>query len=301
MAKPLIDVPTLHAELERAPATNKPLLLDCRFDLADPALGYHLFEQGHIPSARHADLNRDLSSTHLPGKTGRHPLPRTLDFAETLQHWGVMPSRLVVCYDDSGGCFAARAWWLLRWAGLEHVTVLDGGFSAWRNAQLPAQNGPPEKSTTLQPTRQAGYGGHGSTSFMPQFREELVISAEHIQKNLFAASNNSFALIDARAQDRFRGENETIDPIAGHIPTAICLPFADNLDEHGLFKSPEALRAQFEPYASPEATVYCGSGVTACHNILACAIADLPWPRLYAGSWSDWITNPERPMALLEN
>lgn len=290
MMEPLITVNDL-LSLQNKPentAQKKLHILDCRFKLGgeNAEFGRQQYHAGHIPGAHYADLNKDLSGPHMPGQTGRHPLPDKPSFTKTLQHWGIEGDTPVICYDDSGGCFAARAWWLLKWAGVENASVLDGGFSAWKKAQLPLQTTPPEATSH-------------TSQFLPQFNDKLHVDASDVIEILARApETNARTIIDARGADRFRGENETIDPIAGHIPTALCMPFSENLDENGFFKSSEALKTRFEPYATDETIIYCGSGVTACHNILACITAGLPWPKLYPGSWSDWITDTSRPMAL---
>lgn len=256
-------------------------VLDCRFALEDPAYGRRSFAQAHIPGAHFADLEEDLSGPVIKGKTGRHPLPEAAELVARLRSWGIDNDSQIVLYDDGPGAFAARAWWLLAWLGKrEDVFLLDGGFKAWKEAGLPLS----DQSATQQP---------GHFSGMPD--EGLIIEAEQ----LLAALDQP--LLDARALPRFRGEVEPIDPVAGHIPGAICLPFTDNLAADGRFLSPSQLRQRFSPLlegrASEQVIAYCGSGVTACHNLFALCLAGYPLGRLYPGSWSEWITDPQRPIA----
>lgn len=255
-------------------------LFDCRASLSDPSAGRKAYAEQHLPSAEFADLLLDLSGPVVAGKTGRHPLPDVAELSRKLRAWGVGNGSLVVVYDDAGGAFAARLWWLLRWLGHERAQLLDGGFSAWV-----AEGRPVTAAVTPK----------APGDFEPRLRSELVISAAE----LAAPESRTGKLFDARAPERFRGDVEPIDPVAGHIPGAENLPFAGNLDA-GRFRSPAELRARFANALGdtlPEhAVVYCGSGVTACHDVLAFARAGLPLPRLYAGSWSEWITDPSRPV-----
>lgn len=285
-SKQLISAAALSDMIEHS-THPAPCILDCRFNMADSEQGQREYTQGHIPGAHYAHLNTTLSAPHEPGKTGRHPLPSKAAFTQALNDWGVQPDVPVICYDDSGGYYAARAWWLLHWAGLKHVMLLDGGFSAWQAAHLPLNQGAAEQASQARP------------QFAPVFQDDLYCTADDIVAHLSSPQATKHTLlIDARAQERYRGENEPQDPIAGHIPGATCIPFANNLNAEGYFKSATLLRERFESHATPEAIVYCGSGVTACHNIMACAIAGLPWPKLYPGSWSEWITHAERPIAI---
>ncbi len=260
------------------------IVLDCRHDLADPAAGRSAYDAGHIPNAQFANLDTDLSD-RTPGPNGtfrgRHPLPDRDVFIETLRGWGVSQSSQVVAYDAHGGMFAARLWWMLRWVGHEAVAVLDGGLPAW-----------------------TADGMWLSTEYSSKVRGNITASAaissivtvEEIVANL---SGGSLSLIDARAPDRYRGENETLDPIGGHIPGAKNRFFKDNLESDGSFKAANQLRTEFEAMiALPGKTVMqCGSGVTACHNLLAMEIAGLPGAALYPGSWSEWCADPSRPIA----
>lgn len=284
---PLTNMPltTLVSTAELAAHLEDPtwIVVDCRFTLSDPALGRLRYLEAHIAGAVYADLNQDLSAAVVPGKTGRHPLPEPQTFAAAAGRLGIGPGMQVVAYDDAGGGMAARLWWMLRWLGHDAVAVLDGDWRAWqREGRATAQG-----EQTRMPQR-----------FEPHLREGWVVEAAEIAARLGDAR---LRLLDARGADRFRGENETIDPVAGHIPGARSAPYVDNLDANGYFLSPEALAARFEALAgdipAEEVVLYCGSGVTAAHNLLALAYAGLGNGRLYAGSWSDWITDRQRPVA----
>ena len=267
---PLINAVTLR---QRLVSDAAPLLLDCRARLNDPAAGRALWRQASLPGSLHLDLDRDLAAA--PGRGGRHPLPDPAAFIACLQRLGVSPAWPLVVFDDMGGQLAAaRAWWMLAcWAGHPEVYVLDGGVAAWQSAG--GVLAPGEDTTT-------------PSNWRPVFDDSTWVEADEV------FSGRALKL-DARSLARFRGEEEPIDPVAGHIPGARCRPSAANLDESGRFKPAEQLAAEL-PRA--EALVsYCGSGVTACHNILAYAVAGLPLPRLYAGSWSGWIEDPARPVA----
>ncbi len=268
------------AELSALLGSPQLRVVDCRASLQDPLAGRAAYEQAHLPGATFADLLHDLSGPIVAGRTGRHPLPPVEVFVEKLRGWGINGSSQVVAYDDAGGAFAARLWWMLRWLGHDAVAVLDGGYSAWLAEQGPV--------TAEVPAPARG-------DFSPAQRNELLVSA----KEVGAPQSLARRLFDARAPERFRGDVEPIDPVAGHISGAVNLPFAENL-RSGRFLSPAELRERFARAlgdTSPEdAVVYCGSGVTACHDVLAFARAGLPLPRLYAGSWSEWITDPSRPI-----
>jgi thiosulfate/3-mercaptopyruvate sulfurtransferase len=275
---PLIDAATL-AHRQR---TGEPtVVLDCGFDLADPSAGDRAFRAGHVPGARYAHLDHDLSGPKS-GTNGRHPLPAREGFAATAGRWGIAPGTLVVAYDAQGGPYAARAWWLLRWLGHAEVVVLDGGLAAWRAAGGAIEAGDPPA-----PAAGPAYPAAAEPA-MP------VVTAEALARRLGRAG-----LVDARAPERFRGEVEPLDPVAGHIPGAANRFFKANLDAEGRFLPPEALRAAFEAFGTaPSKVVHqCGSGVTACHNLLAMEAAGLTGSALYAGSWSEWIADPARPVA----
>ena len=270
----LIEVPELQAAIDTGSGL---FLFDCRFSLADARYGASAFADSHIPRAQFADLNQQLSASPVPGETGRHPLPDRESFLHQVQSWGVTPDAQVVTYDDDNGAFAARLWWMFRWLGHENVSVLDGGIAAWKEAGL----------TLTQETQQWDLSGYQTRTALTR----LINTSEVLSQ--------SGILADARDLPRFRGEVEPIDPIAGHIPGAICLPFADDLDK-GRFKSRGELSQRFAQNGierDSHVICYCGSGVTAAHNILALVHAGFSEPFLYAGSWSEWIADPERPVA----
>ncbi len=255
------------------------VLLDCSFDLADPGAGQRAFDTGHPPGAHYAHLDRDFSGAKTGGN-GRHPLPARVDFAATVAAWGITPGVQVVCFDGQGGPYAARAWWLLRWLGHAEVAVLDGGVQAWlaqggvmvAAATAASANAPYPDRQSLMPTVDAG---------------DLL------------ATLGRRRIIDARAPERFRGEVEPLDAVAGHIPGASNRFFKDNLDVQGCFKPAAELRSVFEGFGTRAADIVhqCGSGVTACHNLLAMDHAGLEGSTLYAGSWSEWCSDPARPVA----
>ena len=260
------------------------VILDCRFDLQDLDYGQRSHAGGHIAGAHFADLERDLSGQVIAGQTGRHPLPAPERLVERLRGFGLDNDSQVVLYDDGPGAFAARAWWLLAWLGKrDGVSLLDGGLKAWHAAHLPLSLDPPHKR-------------EGTFTGTPDMG--LLIDASQLEKRL---GQPGLTLLDARAPARFRGEVEPIDPVAGHIPGAQCAAFTDNLDADGRFLPAGQLRQRFaEKLAdrSPEQLVaYCGSGVTACHDLFALCLAGYPLARLYAGSWSEWINDPARGVA----
>jgi len=261
-------------------ARHAPLvLLDCRFDLADTEAGERAWAAGHLPGAFHAHLDRDLSGTRT-GRNGRHPLPAPADLSRRAGLWGITPAVQVVCYDAHGGSYAARAWWLLRWLGHDAVAVLDGGLEAWLAAGGTLETTVPVAAPTAPYPLAA--------PAMP------TIDAEALLPRL-----GQVPLLDARAGERFRGEVEPLDPVAGHIPGATLRFFRDNLDADGRFKPPAQLRQEFAALGagSGEVVHQCGSGVAACHNLLAMAHAGYDGGVLYAGSWSEWCSDPSRPVA----
>ncbi|WAT28391.1 sulfurtransferase [Pseudomonas sp. GXZC] len=260
------------------------VILDCRFALEDPDYGRCSYAEGHIEGAQYADLERHLSGPVTKGVTGRHPLPAADTLGQQLRAWGINADTEIVLYDDGPGAYAARAWWLLAWLGKrDGVFILDGGLKAWHAAGFPLSLDTP----LVEPGTFAG---------MPDNR--LLLDAEHLQKRL---GQPGLTLIDARAQPRFRGEVEPIDPIAGHIPGAQCAAFNENLGADGRFLPAEQLKqrfaAQLQGRSPDELVAYCGSGVTACHNLFALSLAGYPLGKLYAGSWSEWITDPTRAIA----
>lgn len=286
LPKPLIDAATLAYRLTADP--KRPLVLvDVSFDLADPAAGERSYREGHLPGAHYLHLDRDLAD-HAPAADGRfrgrHPLPERAAFAATVGRLGVTPASAVVVYDRQGATFAARAWWMLRWIGHAEVAVLDGGLDAWT-----AAGGKLSQAVPKAPSDAAPY----------PLAAPLVAT---IDADALQAALGRVRLIDARAAERFRGDVEPLDPVAGHIPGALNRPFKDNLDGKGRFLAPQVLRAAFEPllagHAPNDAVHQCGSGVTACHNVLAMEAAGLSGAALYPGSWSEWCADPARPVAL---
>ncbi|WP_434561779.1 sulfurtransferase [Pseudomonas sp. R1-6] len=260
------------------------VILDCRFALEDPDYGQRSYAEGHIAGASHADLERDLSGPVVKGVTGRHPLPAPEALVTRLQAWGINNESDVVLYDDGPGAYAARAWWLLAWLGKrEGVYILDGGLKAWHTVGLPLSLDPP--------AIQAG-------SFSGSPDANLLVNADILQQRL---GQPDMTLLDARALPRFKGEVEPIDPVAGHIPGAQCAAFTDNLGADGRFLPTDQLKQRFAAKfgdRSPSGLVaYCGSGVTACHNLFALCLAGYPLGKLYAGSWSEWINDPRRGVA----
>lgn len=275
----LVEPAHLHAHLNDRTWT----VIDCRFDLARPEAGREAYRRGHIPNAHYAHLDEDLSSPITPA-TGRHPLPDPQKLAVQLNRWGIGPSTQVVAYDDANGAFAARLWWLLRWLGHRKVAVLNGGFKAWETAGFPVDAQiPTAAATSSAPPRKPEPG--------------LWLTTDEIRRGL---ADRSILLVDARPADRFAGQNEVIDPVAGHIPGAVNHPFPSNLDGSQRFLPAERLRANWTKtlgaVPASNAVLMCGSGVTACHNVLALEIAGLKGARLYAGSWSEWIRDPARPV-----
>jgi thiosulfate/3-mercaptopyruvate sulfurtransferase len=259
-------------------------VVDCRFVLADPNRGAQDYRAGHIAGAVYGHLDHDLSDPVQPGHTGRHPLPDPARLAATFGRWGIDERVQVVAYDAAGGALAAaRLWWLLRWLGHDGVAVLDGGWQAWLAAGLPTR---------------AGHESRPARSFLAHSRPELIAMAEEVAR---LAADPQARVFDARGADRFRGENETIDPVAGHIPGAVSAPYLDNLGPDGRLRPPAELRARYlellDGVEAADTAAYCGSGVTAAQTLLALAVAGLPGARLYPGSWSEWLTDPTRPVA----
>ena len=282
---PLIEAHALAARLQDA---EPPVLLDCSFDLSDTEKGSRTYAQGHLPGAHYVHLDRDLSGPKHPEGprsarfTGRHPLPERQAFAAWAAQRGVRPGRLVVAYDGDGLPFAARAWWLLRWLGHSQVAVLDGGTAAWVAAGYAL-------STDVPPLVSAPAYPASAEPAMP------TIDAPQLLAKL-----GEVAIVDARAAERFRGDVEPLDPVGGHIPGARQRFFKDNLAPDGRFQSAQALRdafAQRGVHNAQGVVMQCGSGVTACHNLLAMAHAGLGEAVLYPGSWSQWCADPTRPVA----
>lgn len=258
------------------------VVIDCRFTLTETEAGRTAYTQAHIPGARYAHLDEDLSGPKT-GANGRHPLPEIQAFAQSLGGWGVDKGTQVIVYDDSFGAIAVRLWWMLRWMGHDAVALLDGGLPKWQREQRPVTQDLPIVD---------------AKTFIPQVRHTMLATTDTV---LHATAGTSSLIVDARAEMRFIGEIEPLDAVAGHIPGAKNLPFDDNLDLDGTLQSAEDLRQQYLEFlgeCDPEQVIHmCGSGVTACHNILAMEIAGLPSGRLYAGSWSEWIDDPKHPVA----
>ena len=278
---------TLISSADLANGLDDPhwVILDCRHDLMNLGAGRAAYDSGHLRQARFADLERDLSGPkHGPDGRfhGRHPLPERATLLQTLRRWGISEATQVIAYDAHAGMFAARLWWLLRWLGHPAVAVLDGGLAEWQAAGLPLTQQAPAPAVA------------GNIADLPAL--VTTASKEDLLANL---SSGRSKVIDARAPDRFRGENETIDPVGGHIPGADNRCFKDNLDPDGCFKSAAQLQAEWTPLfdAPGNAVMQCGSGVTACHNLLALEVAGLPGAALYPGSWSEWCSDPARPVA----
>ncbi|HEY5668577.1 MAG TPA: sulfurtransferase [Anaerolineales bacterium] len=262
------------------------VIVDCRFTLTDTERGRQDYRQAHIPGAVYAHLDEDLSTPHIPGSTGRHPLPSIDSLVATFSNWGISQGVQVVAYDDdpsASGAIAARLWWCLRWLGHDTVAVLDGGWLRWLKLGHPTQGGEERRK---------------SRRFIPSPRPELIASAQEVDQ---IRSDPAYRLVDSRSADRYRGENETIDPVAGHIPGARSVPFVENVGKDGLFRPKDELKARFNSLLGevPGQNVifYCGSGVTAAHNLVAFQHAGLGEARLYAGSWSEWIVDPSRQVA----
>jgi len=267
-------------ELESSVGDDDVRIVDCRFDLNEPSAGYASYLQWHIPGAAYADLDQDLAAPVGPG-TGRHPLPDATKFGDTLGCLGIDSGTHVVVYDECSGAIAARAWWLLRWLGHTRVSLLEGGIKRWNALELPLESG-------AVVVRQR--------SFDPRPHPELILETEEI---VAAGTRRAqLRLVDARDAVRFRGEMEPIDAVAGHIDGTFNLPFAESLNDDGTWKNPAELEQLFARVLGNDRgarwSVMCGSGVTACHLAIAGLIAGRRNPRLYVGSWSEWIANPDR-------
>jgi thiosulfate/3-mercaptopyruvate sulfurtransferase len=279
----LISAADLACGLEDPTRRAPPcVVVDCRFNLVRPGAGRAAYRQGHIPGAFYADLDQDLSGPR-GSDTGRHPLPEPGRLRAFLGSLNITPDARVVAYDEGGGALAARLWWLLRWMGHRNVVLLDGGLAAWQDAGLPLSQ--------AEPDQQRGHFA-GAAGQMP------VMATEEVS---MALGTGSIRLLDVRAEDRFLGRVEPIDPVAGHVPGALNMPFSGNLDASQRFQSPENLARRYGPVVegrAPGSVVFmCGSGVTACHGVFALELAGMPGSVLYPGSWSEWIRSPDRPVA----
>jgi thiosulfate/3-mercaptopyruvate sulfurtransferase len=278
-----MDYTTLIGVSDLAKHLDDPdlVVFDCRHELANPGFGPKAYTDSHLPHARFAHLDRDLAAP-LTGRNGRHPLPDPAAFMLWLGRMGVSNDKQVIGYDSAGGVYGSRLWWMLRWVGHRRVAVLDGGWQAWTGAGLPV-------TAELPSIKASVFKGRLDKSW---------VGTDDVARHL---GSPDMVLIDARSNDRYHGQNETIDPVAGHIPGALNRFFKDNLDARGFFKKPDELRAAFLPLigkAKAENVVHqCGSGVSACHNLLAMEIAGLKGSRLYPGSWSEWIADPAHPIA----
>ena len=272
----LIDVRTLHRH-HRDPDWR---VIDARFSLADAGQGAREYGEGHVPGAVYAHLDDDLSGPIIRGETGRHPLPSVARAAEVFSRLGIDENVQVAVYDGAGGSVAARVWWMLRWLGHDAVAVVDGGWPAWTAEGLPVTVDVPYVTPR---------------TFTANVQAHMVTDVEGVDRY---RKDADWVVLDARTPERFRGEMEPIDPVAGHIPGARCASFDENLEEDGRFLAPEALRRRFEGLfggvPASRAVNYCGSGVSACHNLLAIAHAGLGDAVLYPGSWSEWITDEDR-------
>ena len=273
----LVDAATLAQHLD----DPRWVVVDCRWQLTDPRVGPRRYLEGHIPGARYADLDADLSAPRTP-QSGRHPLPDPERLARTLGAWGIGDDTQVVAYDDAGGAYAARLWWLLRWLGHDAVAVLDGGLGAWTAGGGALEREPPRPA---------------ARHFRAAPDDDRWLEAADVEAALDGARG---VLLDARGAARYSGAEEPIDPKAGHIPGALNAPFTGNLDADGRFLPAAELRARYQALLGgqrpDEVAVYCGSGVTACHDLLALEHAGLAGARLYAGSWSEWVSDDARPI-----
>ncbi|HET8871367.1 MAG TPA: sulfurtransferase [Aquabacterium sp.] len=281
---PLISATDLARRLADLPLRGQTVVVDCRFNLADPQAGERAWQQGHIPGAHYAHLDRDLSGEKT-GQNGRHPLPDPVAFARTVATWGVRHDTLVVAYDDAGGMFAARLWWMLRhWMGHRATAVLDGGWQHWLQIKGHQDTHAPSRAQATE-----------TWAVHP----ETLVTVDDVLQSL--TTPDRMQLLDARAPDRFQGQNETLDPVGGHIPGALNRFFKENLQSNGCFKPAARLKEEFLAQLGTRpinrVVHQCGSGVTACHNLLAMEAAGLPGSRLYPGSWSEWCADSTRPMA----
>lgn len=269
------------SELARRQKDHHCIVVDCRFNLLRPTAGYEAYCEGHIPGARYANLDRDLAATPQPHE-GRHPLPKPADFAATLGSWGICNRTLVVAYDDTSGAIAARLWWMLRWIGHDKAAVLDGGIQSWIAEGL----GLERESPAIEVCRYT----------LGSVHSDWVVTTEELRNDPAAVGT----LLDARSPDRFDGRSEPIDPVAGHVPGAVNWPFDTNIRGDGAIRSIEEISAELAKRTALDTetplVTMCGSGVTACHLLLVMEHAGISGGRLYAGSWSEWIRDPNRPV-----
>jgi thiosulfate/3-mercaptopyruvate sulfurtransferase len=277
--KTLISTTDLAAHL----ADPQWAVVDCRFDLVNTGWGEQQYRGAHIPGAVYAHLDRDLSGPKI-GKTGRHPLPEMKQFIARLGQWGIGPGVQVVAYDQDYGMYASRLWWMLRYLGHEAAAVLDGGVAKW------VKEGGPTR---------AGEERRAPGTFVGAPHDELRVMIDEVDR---ARLDPDYVVMDARAPERFRGETEPLDPVAGRIPGAVNFFYKDQLNPDGTFLAPEILRARYQAVLgnrpAQNAVVYCGSGVTSAHNLLGMEVAGLSGAKLYVGSWSEWCSDPQRPVAV---
>lgn len=272
----------ISADIVQQNLSNKQWrIVDCRFNLKDPGEGMALYQMQHIPQAVYAHLDHDLSSP-VTANSGRHPLPAVEQFKQTLGNWGITNDVQVVVYDDAAGSYAARLWWMLRWLGHDSVAVLDGGFSSWKQQGLPVTADIPRFS---------------STTYIGKPNLEMLIDSDKLQERL---AQSQSLLIDVRDPNRYQGIEEPIDKVAGHIPGSINIPWKINIAENGLFLPKAQLHDYYKKLLRNQpienTVLMCGSGVTACHSLLALEYIGISGARLYPGSWSEWISDPNRPI-----
>jgi len=281
MASMNSDILVSPAHLDERVKSGGCTVVDCRFDLSNPQSGRAGWLEGHIPGAFYAHLDNDLAAP-VEAHTGRHPLPDSIKFARFLASIGWSKGKLLVAYDDGSNAISSRLWWLMRYFG-QSAALLDGGLAAWIRSGLPLESGTPKAPPAKVERLEAD--------------EQLTLSAASLVDNL---ESSEYLVVDARARERYAGEVEHLDTRAGHIPGSLNRPLSDNLELSGCFKPAKMLKAEFEALLGPANTAKavhsCGSGVTACHNLFAMELAGLGFTRLYAGSWSEWIRDPERPV-----
>ena len=273
MYQTIISATTLATQLKD---TNY-VIFDCRYDIAKPEYGHQAYIEGHIPGAQYISLDKDMSSP-VTESSGRHPLPNSLKLCQRLSQAGLTKDSQVIVYDQASGAIAGRMWWLMRWLGHFNVAVLDGGWKQWQALNL-------EVTTDIKTPSPSNF------SALPD--DSMWVTSEYVE-SLY--NDPTASIIDARDPKRFSGENETVDSAGGHIPNSVNYPFAENLDAQGCFLSGRQLYGRFLPDQKDQTIHSCGSGVTACHNILAMEIAGLKGSKLYVGSWSEWIRSPQRPI-----
>lgn len=274
----LIEASELKQWLDRG---DDFLLFDCRFDLVDSEAGYKSYLEGHIPGAIYVHSDKDLATTKN-GKNGRHPLPSIIQWQKTYADLGITPYKKVVIYDNQGSMFAVRLWWMLHAVGQKNIYLLNGGYPSWLAANYPS-----EKQESLRKP--------GAETALHAYQDLVLV--DEVVENL---SKAQFTILDARANDRFHGQNETLDPVGGHIPGAVNRFFKDNLEANGKFKPLDTLKKEFtsllEDIPSEKVVHQCGSGITACHNLFTMELIGLKGSSVYAGSWSEWCADPKRPV-----